>query len=228
MPHFIFMLTRDDLTVPDARDLYSSVSDAGVEHYGCKDVGLPLDQVSALIEDIRGAGHTSWLEVVSESEDATLASAVAAARIRPDYLVGGTLIEPVQAIIAGTGIRFFPYAGDVLGHPCILRGEIEQICESARRAEAAGVDGINLLAYRWDGDVPALVARVCEAVSIPVICAGSIDSVDRVRELAGLGIWGFTIGTAALDGKLIPDRPLADQLAATLQAADSSGAPTTP
>ena len=154
---FIFMLTRDDQTLADARDVYRSIASTGVRHVGCKDVGLPREDLQALMADIRANGHTSHLEVVSETEEATLASARAAAEIGPDYLIGGTLIEPVQEIIAGTGIKFFPYVGRIVGHPCLLRGSIAEIAEDARRAEALGVDGINLLAYRYDGDVDALV-----------------------------------------------------------------------
>src|SRR5689334_612167 len=69
---FIFMLTRDDKTLPDAREVYASIADTGVRHVGCKDVGLPREELAALMDDIRGNGHTSHLEVVSESEEATL------------------------------------------------------------------------------------------------------------------------------------------------------------
>jgi hypothetical protein len=180
---FIFMLTRDDKTLTDARDVYASIAGTGVRHVGCKDVGLPREELQALMSDIKGNGHTTHLEVVSESEEATLASARAAAEIGPDYLIGGTLIEPVQEILEGTGIRFFPYVGRIVGHPCLLRGSIDEIADDARRAEQLGVDGINLLAYRYDGDVDALVEAVVDATSLPVIAAGSVDSQARIQAL---------------------------------------------
>jgi hypothetical protein len=216
---FIFMLTRNDETLADAREVYASVAAAGVRHFGCKDVGLPRKELEALLSDIESDGHTSYLEVVSESEEATLASARTAAEIRPDYLIGGTLIEPVQEVIAGTGIKFFPYIGQVVGHPCLLRGSIKEIADDARRAEALGVDGVNLLAYRYDGDVEALVDAVVSNTSLPVIAAGSVDSVERIRALASHGVWAFTIGTAALDGVLLPEEPLRVQLELALEAA---------
>jgi len=216
---FIFMLTRDDQTLADARAVYASIAESGVRHVGCKDVGLPRAELQALMEDIHGHGHTTHLEVVSETEQATLASARAAAEIGPDFLIGGTLIEPVQEIIAGTGIRFFPYVGQIVGHPCLLRGSIESIAEDARRAEELGVDGINLLAYRYDGDVDALVEAVVDATTLPVIAAGSVDSPARIQALAERGVWAFTIGTAALDGVLVPGQPLEAQLRCALEAA---------
>ncbi len=100
-----------------------------------------------------------------------------AAEIRPDHLIGGTLIEPVQEILAGTGVRFWPYVGQIVGHPCLLRGSIDEIVADTERAAALGVDGINLLAYRYDGDVEALVRAVVGRSDLPVICAGSVDSV---------------------------------------------------
>jgi hypothetical protein len=216
---FIFMLTRDDRTIADAREVYESVVDTGVRHVGCKDVGLARAELAGLLADIRANGHTSYLEVVSETEEATLRSARTAAELRPDYLIGGTLIEPMQAIIAGTGVRFFPYVGRVIGHPCLLRGTVEEIVDDAHRAQGLGVDGINLLAYRYDGDVDALVEEVVGALAIPVIAAGSVDSADRIHALGKRGVWAFTIGTAALNGELVPGAPLAEQLRYVLDAA---------
>src|SRR5215210_3601796 len=222
MIEFIFMLTRDDVTLSDAREVYASIAGTGVRHVGCKDVGLPTEQLKALMDDIRSHGHETWIEVVSETEEATLASARAAAEIGPDHLIGGTLIEPVQEILAGTGIKFWPYVGRIVGHPCLLRGTVDEIVEDTKRPAALGVDGINLLAYRYDGDVEALTRAVVAATELPVICAGSVDSVERIRALDACGAWAFTIGTAALDGALVENAPLSGQLQAALEAAGAS------
>lgn len=213
------MLTRDDQTIANAREVYSSVAETGIQHVGCKDLGLPRDELAQLMEDIHANGHVSYLEVVSETEEATLESARVAAEIRPDNLIGGTLIEPIQEIIAGCGVRFYPYIGEVIDHPCLLRGKIEDVVRSAREAEESGVDGINLLAYRYDGDVDTLVQAVLAATSLPVIAAGSVDSAERIQTLVDHGVWAFTIGTAALDRRLVPDAPLEEQLRYILEAA---------
>ena len=223
MIEFIFMLTRDDVTLADARDVYASVADTGLRHVGCKDVGLPRDELAELMDDIRAGGCETYLEVVSETEEATLESARVAAEIRPDHLIGGTLIEPVQEILAGTGVKFWPYVGQIVGHPCLLRGSVSEIVADTERAAGLGVDGINLLAYRYDGDVESLVREVVGACDLPVICAGSVDSVERIRALDACGAWGFTIGTAALDGKLVGG-PLAAELGAALEAGRAGAA----
>lgn len=219
LTEFIFMLTREDQTIADARAVYESVADTGIRHVGCKDVGLPGGELAALLDDIRANGHTSYLEVVSETVEGTLRSARVAAEIAPDHLIGGTVIEPIQEILAGTPVRFFPYIGRIIDHPCLLRGAVEEIAADARRAEQLGVDGINLLAYRYDGDVDGLVDAVVGATSLPVIAAGSVDSAQRIRALAERGVWAFTVGTAALDGRFVPGAPLTDQMTHILQAA---------
>ncbi len=224
MIEFIFMLTRDDVTLPDAREVYTSIAQTGVRHVGCKDVGLPTDELRALMDDIRANGHETWIEVVSETEEDELASARAAAEIRPDHLIGGTRVEAVQEILAGTGVKFWPYVGQIVGHPCLLRGTIDEIVADTERAAALGVDGINLLAYRYDQDVEALVRAVVAATDLPVICAGSVDSLERIRALEACGAWAFTIGTAALDGVLVEGAPLTGQLEAAVEAASGARA----
>src|SRR3954465_183551 len=170
MIEFIFMLTRDDVTLSDAREVYASIAQTGVRHVGCKDVGLPTEALAALSDDIRANGHESWIEVVSETEEDTLASARAAAEIRPDHLIGGTLIEPVQEILKGTAIKFWPYVGRIVGHPCLLRGSIDEIVADTRRAAELGVDGINLLAYRYDGDVEAEARALVGPTHLKLVC----------------------------------------------------------
>ncbi len=53
---------------------------------------------------------------------------------------------------------------------------------------------------------------------MPVIAAGSVDSIDRIRALSDRGVWAFTIGTAALDGEFVPEAPLEQQLRYVLDA----------
>jgi putative N-acetylmannosamine-6-phosphate epimerase len=219
MSEFIFMLTRNDETIPDARNVYASIANLGLKHIGCKDVGLPKEELAQLMGDIRSHEQTSYLEVVSESDDSMERSARAALEVGADYVIGGTAVERIQKVLSGTGVKFFPYIGNIVGHPCLLRGSIHDIVEDARRVEQLGVDGINLLAYRYDGDVPELVRKVAEATSLPLICAGSVDSVARIEALRDLGVWAFTIGTAALDGAFVPGRPLGDQLRLVVAAA---------
>ena len=53
---FIFMLTANDRTVPDARARLNDVLAGGARHIGFKDVGLPFEELKELASEIRAAG----------------------------------------------------------------------------------------------------------------------------------------------------------------------------
>ncbi len=202
---FIFMLTKDDRTVGDALDVYASVRHTGVRHVGFKDIGLPLDRLRALTDAIHADGRDVFLEVVSLDRDAELRSAAAALDIGVDWLLGGTRPADVLPLIADSHLTYCPFPGQVVGHPSVLRGTIDEIVASAARLAALeGVGGLDVLAYRYDGDVPALVRGVLDAVAVPVIAAGSVDTRARIGTLAALGVWGFTVGSAVFDGRFGP------------------------
>jgi len=198
---FILMLTENDRTIPDARARLDEALEGGVRHIGFKDVGLPLSDLRALANAIRDAGGRSYLEVVSLDAESEMASARAAVDLDVDVLLGGTRAEEVTAITRHHPVRYFPFPGVITGHPSVLEGPEEAIVGSAKALAALEhVHGLDLLAYRYVGDVPNLMASVSAAVSKPAIVAGSIDSADRVEAAAAAGAQGFTVGTAALAG----------------------------
>ena len=204
---FILMLTENDRTIPDARTRLDEALEGGVRHIGFKDVGLPLPELKTLADAIRAAGGRSYLEVVSLDEDSELASARAAIEIDVDCLLGGTRAEAVTSLTRHHPLRYYPFPGRITGHPSVLEGPAQDIARSARHlADLEHVHGLDLLAYRFQGDVPALMAEVCKAVAKPVIMAGSIDSEARVAEVARAGAAGFTVGTAALAGAFPAER----------------------
>jgi mannose-6-phosphate isomerase-like protein (cupin superfamily) len=216
---FIFMLTRNDRTVEDASKQLQTALKLGVRHIGFKDIGLPLEQLKSLNAAIKAGGATSYLEVVSLARDSEIVSARAATEIGVDVLLGGTRVDDVLPVIAGTDIQYCPFPGRIAGHPSVLEGSIAEIVDSARALAARdGVHGLDLLAYRSKEDVPALIKAVCTAVSKPVYVAGSIDTPERIGAVKDAGAAGFTIGTAALDGKYpAPEKDVSSQLAAILR-----------
>jgi mannose-6-phosphate isomerase-like protein (cupin superfamily) len=198
---FIFMLTRNDKTVDDAEAHLKTALAAGVHHIGFKDVGLPFPRLKNLNQSIKDGGATSYLEVVSLDQDSEIASAKAAVEIGVDILLGGTNVEAVLPIIKDAGIQYYPFPGNIVGHPSVLEGSIDEIVASAKGlASREGVDGLDLLAYRSPENVEKLMAAVCAATDKPVIMAGSIDTKERIADVKNSGAGGFTIGTAALDG----------------------------
>ena len=221
-PDFIFMLTRADRTVADAERRLPEVLAAGVTHIGFKDVGLPLFNLMRLTKAIREARARVYLEVVSLDAETEADSARAAVELGVDVLMGGTRPEVVVPEIAGTGIRYYPFPGEIVGHPSVLAGTIDSIVASAEALLAQdGVHGLDLLAYRFDGDAPELIRRVCQAAGAkPVVVAGSIDRAVRIAAVARAGAAGFTVGTAALEGVFPAGPALGDQLAYIVAARD--------
>jgi hypothetical protein len=207
---FIFMLTRNDRTVPDALEVYDTLRDTGLHYVGFKDIGLPPARLRALADTMRSDGREVFLEVVSEHAEDELRSVHAALEIGVDWLMGGTHPDEALAVLDTVGPpgtpgrpRYCPFPGRVLGHPSVLEGTIEEISRSAHDLTARpGVYGLDLLAYRWSGDVPALVRAVVGAASGPIIAAGSVDSAERIQALTDAGAWAFTIGGAIFDQKL--------------------------
>lgn len=219
MPEFIFMLTKDDVTVEDALEVYEQIRDVGLRYVGFKDVGLSFGQLKELTHTIHEGGQEVMLEVVSERKEDELRSAQAAVELEVDYLLGGTHPQEVTEILDGTEIHYCPFPGRVVGHPSQLRGTIEEIAESARRLSAMdSVQGLDLLAYRFDGDVDGLVRAVVEAAEVPVIAAGSVDSDRKIRSLADSGVWGFTVGSAIFEGRFADDgAPVREQVERVLR-----------
>src|SRR6185295_4421525 len=111
---FIFMLTRGDLTTPDARARLPEAVAAGVRHIGFKDVGLPLGELRGLADEIRSAGATLYLEMVSLDAASEAAGARAAVDLGVDVLMGGLRPDIVLPVIAGSPVRYSPFPGEVV------------------------------------------------------------------------------------------------------------------
>jgi hypothetical protein len=206
---FVFMLTRDDQTVEDCLAVLDAVQDVGLTHLGFKDVGVDPRTLGALNGRIKRAGGISHLEVVSTTPEACLRSARVAADIGVDRLLGGTDVEPILEILAGTRVAYYPFPGRPEGHPTRLGGTPETVAADCRRFAALGCAGVDLLAYRaTDADPLALVRAARKATPGQVIVAGSVNSLARVRALREAGADAFTIGTAAFDGSFSPRKGL--------------------
>jgi hypothetical protein len=119
-----------------------------------------------------------------------------------DYLMGTLYYDSIWEVI-DRKIRYFPFCGRVYDHPSILDGTIDEILDDAKGLETKGVDGFDLLAYRYtyQDEVSALIQKLREAVSVPIVSAGSINSFERLRKTLDSGVWAFTIGSAFFEKK---------------------------
>ncbi len=246
MSEFIFMLTRDDVTVSDALGRYAEVRTSGLRWVGFKDIGLPFDQLRALADAIHADNRKVALEVVSLDADSEVRSAEAAMEIGVDLLMGGVHPDAVRPVVGATNVLYFPFPGRVVDHPSVLEGSVDEIAASARALTAQrGIHGLDLLAYRFAGDVPRLMDAVVEASFGPVVIAGSVDSDARINAVQRAGAWAFTVGSAVFDHAFPAPRSAAGQvdhilgvvrsgagagprLAASFDAAGSAPAPRAP
>ncbi|MHA1843114.1 MAG: hypothetical protein ACTSWE_02445 [Promethearchaeota archaeon] len=221
MTEFIFMLTYNDVTKKDAIEIYEGIRDiSDLKFIGFKNIGLEMEQYEKLVAMMKEDGKTIFLEVVSDSEEASIKSAEVGLKLGVDYLIGTMkqYIDPTLKIIRGKPIKFMPYIGDVIGHPCILTGTIESIQEDAINIEKKGVDGINLLAYRHETvNVEKLIKKVMEVMKTKLIVAGSISTPHQVKKMQELDVWAFTIGSAIFDKKFVPKGSNADNIKTVLK-----------
>jgi hypothetical protein len=203
-PEFILMLTYNDQTVDKALELFEECKDTPVTHWGFKDVGLSAPKMKDLVKAMKKAGKTTFLEVVSLSEEEGLAGAKLAVEAGFDILMGTVFFDSIMEFLKDKPIKYYPFPGHVYSHPSILDGSMNEIVEHARLLESKGVQGMDLLSYRYVGDAPALLRAVVTATSVPIVSAGSIESYKRLEEVAESGAWGFTIGSALFDKKFVP------------------------
>jgi hypothetical protein len=218
MPKLILMFTLNDMTVPDAIDYFAQVKDLPVDFFGFKELGLESEKMQILNNKIRKAGFQSFLEIVEYEEDAILGPAKMAVDMGFDYLMGTVYYPSIWKII-DKRINYFPFCGKIYDRPSILDGTIEEIEEDAKRIEAEGANGFDLLAYRYidHARVNELVAAVKNAVKVPIVSAGSINSFERLDETIDQGVWGFTIGGAFFEKKFVPQGSYRDNVAAVLK-----------
>jgi len=108
-------------------------------------------------------------------------------------------------LLSGSGVEYLPFPGRPEGHPTRLGGTPESVAEDCRRFGNLGCAGVDLLAYRaFEADPLALVRAAREATDGVLLVAGSVDSPERIRDLAEAGADAFTIGSAVFDGSFSP------------------------
>jgi hypothetical protein len=217
VPRLIAMLTHNDETVSDALELFRECAHLPCAFWGFKDVGLPKKEMQRLVAAMKGQGKTTFLEVVSLTEPECMDGAVLAVECGFDYLMGSVFYRSVYDYLQEQPVKFLPFGGQVSGHPSVLEGSIDEIVADGKRMEELGVDGFDLLAYRYVGD-PVELARVfLSAVRVPVVLAGSIDSFERLDVVKGLSPWAFTIGSAFFEKKFVENGSFGDQMSTVLQ-----------
>ena len=218
-PKLILMFTRNDVTVPDAQEYFEMVKDLDVDYYGFKEIGLPEKEMKELCESIQSIGKEAFIEVVEYDEDKILEPARQAVKLGFDFLMGTVYYPSVMDIVNDSKLKYFPFCGKIYDRPSTLDGTIEETVADAVRIEAEGVDGFDLLAYRYryPEKVDELVRTLVRSVKVPIVSAGSINSFDRLQNTVDQGAWGFTIGGAFFEKKFVPEGTYKDNVAAVVK-----------
>lgn len=206
---FIFMLTRDDRTVEDCLELMDLIRPVGLKHVGFKDVGVSTETLKALTRAIHASGATSYMEVVSTTPEACLASARVARDLGVDRLLGGTQVDEIMNILAGSGTEYYPFPGRPVGHPTKLGGTPAEVEGQCRDFVARGCAGCDILAYRATEADPIDLVKAARRGLGPdryLIVAGAVTSSERIRAVEAAGADAFTIGTAVFNGSYSPTK----------------------
>ena len=202
MSDFIFMLTHHDKTVKNCIEIFEEIKHLKFKYIGFKDIGVPKEKLINLGKRIKDSGKELFLEVVSLNEEDEVRSAKVAVELNVDYLMGGTRVNVVSEIIKPTKIKYLPFPGKIVGHPSVLEGTIDEITKSAIDLSSNKyVYGLDLLSYRFKGNVEELIKSVVNKTKVPIVSAGSIDSEEKIKIVSALGVWAFTVGSAAFEKK---------------------------
>jgi phosphoribosylformimino-5-aminoimidazole carboxamide ribotide isomerase len=128
--------------------------------------------------------------------------------------------------VLDAGARWVVFRHEAMPDPALLGEAVEQLGERlivaiaagahdvdaqvlARSLEAAGVARLIVRDAAADGALAgpnvAGLARIAEAVAVPILAAGGVSSLDdlaRLRELEPLGVIGVIVGRALYEGRL--------------------------
>lgn len=214
------MLTRADRTIRDGLDVLEDIRSLGLRHIGFKDVGLEPAALAELHRAVKATGATSYLEVVSTTPESCLQSARVARELGVDRLLGGTQVEEIMQLLAGTTVQYLPFPGRPFGHPTQLGGTADAVEADCKRFASLGCAGVDLLAYRaTEADPLELVRAARRGTPGTLLVAGAVKTPDQIRALKGAGADAFTVGSAVLDGSFVPNAgSLRSQLRAVLDA----------
>ena len=199
MPKLIAMLTHNDVTTPDALERFLEAKDAPCDYWGSKDVGISEDEMRRLADAMRENGKRVFMESLAYSEKDTLKSLRTAEKCGVEYVLGGTYYKSAAEFANCSHIRILPFIG--LRNAGRLYGDMDEMIAYTRERATRDVFGINISAYRYDGDCDLLTKRVVAAIDKPVSIAGSINSYDRLAAVKETGCWAFTVGGAFYENR---------------------------
>lgn len=209
----IIMLTHNDVTVQDAYQVFDSCKDLPIRHWGFKNVGLEYDKVKELAGYMKQQGKVTTLEVVTYTEDSCLEGAKMAVDCGFDSLCGTIPYESTIRYAQEYKLQYYPFVGEVSGSPSVLKGAVEKFLEQEEWLSKMGVQGTDLLLYRYaDGDPEEFARKYLPKAKLRTILAGSVSSPERIRTVLGFGAEGFTMGSALFTKNFVKEGSFRENL----------------
>lgn len=209
----IVMLTHHDVTVKEARETFEECKDLPVVNWGFKDVGMEPAKMKELCQLMKAEGKTTFLEVVTYSEEECMSGAKLAVECGFDYLLGTIFYDSVNEYIRTTSLKYCPFVGKVSQSPSILEGSLEFMLEQEEAYKKAGAFGTDLLGYRYtEGDPGVLSEQFVKKGQLPCVLAGSIGSEERLDVVRRIDPWCFTMGSALFAKNFLADGTFRENL----------------
>ena len=203
-PTLITMLTHNDKTVPNSKEIFLKAKDAPCMHWGLKDVGLPKEEIREIVSLMKEAGKKTYLECLAYDEESAYNAMQFGIDCDFDVVMGTFYFDKVGDLAEKYHVNYYPFvgcqvAGDVFG---TVEENVEKVLEIAHKK----VTGVDFCGYRWvNGNPEDVIDAVVKAVKTetgkPVFCVGSINTFERLDAVKRLGVDAITIGSAFFDHK---------------------------
>lgn len=131
-PKLIVMLTHNDHTIENAREIFESCKNTKAEFWGFKEKPLPISEMKSLFSEMKSYGKTTFLEVVEYDEENGLQGARIAKECGCDVLMGTVYFDSINEFCKENNIKYMPFVGEIKERPSILEGTIENMISQAK------------------------------------------------------------------------------------------------
>lgn len=199
--NLIVMLTHNDYTVKNAKEIFETCKHTKADYWGFKDSGLPKEEMIDLFRYMKQYNKTTFLEVVEYTEHEGLKGAKLALDCKCDILMGTVYFESINQFCQKHNIKYMPFVGQISERPSILNGTFEEMKSQAADYIQSGVYGFDLLGYRHVKNPQEIIEKFVTKIDYPVCVAGSIDSFEKLDLIKDVNPWAFTIGSAFFENK---------------------------
>lgn len=202
MTELIVMLTQNDRTVDDPSKIFLQCKDLDVSYWGIKTEPLTKEQMKDFVQCVHVEGKKAVFESVTYTESEAVNDAHIAVFCNADVLMGTVFTKEAFNICKEAGIRYMPFIGFPSLVPSILEGTVEEISYQIKLYKSCGITGVDFLAYRHTAFDSVLMHNiVMNAPGIDFCIAGSVDSVEKIREIQNNKCAFFTIGSAFFENR---------------------------